>query len=380
MRDEEQPAERPSEVSAHPVTGGRALRGARLHLTHELQDISIPQAWWLDRALELGLEHEVQAEWPTAVDRLDSETLAKSLLVCRQTAAPGWQSVAGQADGSLVYLTLSHGTVRARVASRANLEGACVLDLLREAFPRPAPNRRTRLPVTFWYQGYGAESRRRDIEVPAWRQIADNYAASTQAALVPVMRGFVPGRGGRLILWHGLPGTGKTYAVRALGWQWRRWCDLHYVTDPEAMFGDSTYLMDVALDEAGLEDRRWRLLVLEDTGDVLEQDVRARLGQALSRLLNLADGILGQGLRLLLLLSTNEPIDALHPAVSRPGRCAARVQFDPLSVLEAREWLARRGAAALSDRVNAESTIADLHALLEGRAVEVRDRRVGFTA
>jgi len=47
-----------------------------------------------------------------------------------------------------------------------------------------------------------------------------------------VMRSFRPGQGGRLLLWTGPPGTGKTYALRTLAWEWRRWCSFHYVTDP----------------------------------------------------------------------------------------------------------------------------------------------------
>ena len=51
-----------------------------------------------------------------------------------------------------------------------------------------------------------------------------------------VDRRFDDEHAGRLILWHGMPGTGKTHALRALAWEWRRWCDFHYVTDPEELF------------------------------------------------------------------------------------------------------------------------------------------------
>ena len=32
---------------------------------------------------------------------------------------------------------------------------------------------------------------------------------------------------GRLIVWRGPPGTGKTWALRALAGAWREWCGVH---------------------------------------------------------------------------------------------------------------------------------------------------------
>ena len=86
---------------------------------------------------------------------------------------------------------------------------------------------------------------------------------------------------GRLILWHGVPGTGKTHALRALAWEWRRWCDFHYVTDPEELFGSPKYMLDVLLDEDD-DDSGWRLLILEDTGELLALDAGYQSGQGLS--------------------------------------------------------------------------------------------------
>jgi AAA+ superfamily predicted ATPase len=43
----------------------------------------------------------------------------------------------------------------------------------------------------------------------------------------------VPPSGGRLVLWHGEPGTGKTSAIRALANEWRDWADFQFITDPE---------------------------------------------------------------------------------------------------------------------------------------------------
>ena len=68
------------------------------------------------------------------------------------------------------------------------------------------------------------------------------------------------------------------------------------------------------------------------------------IGQGLSRFLNVVDGLIGQGLRVLVLVTTNEPIRKLHPAVARPGRCAANVEFAPLAADEAAAWLDEHGS------------------------------------
>ena len=66
--------------------------------------------------------------------------------------------------------------------------------------------------------------------------------------------------------------------------------------------------------------KRWRLLVLEDCGEFLRADAKQAIGQGLSRLLNLTDGLLGQGLNLLVLISTNDELARAAPGghASRP--------------------------------------------------------------
>src|SRR5205085_2500533 len=72
---------------------------------------------------------------------------------------------------------------------------------------------------------------------------------------------------------------------------------------------------------------------------------------------------LGQGLKVLVLVTTNEEIRRLHPAVARPGRSAANIEFLPLSADESNAWLERHG---LEERVQSATTLASLYARREG--------------
>jgi len=263
----------------------------------------------------------------------------------------------------------------------------------------------TRVSIAFW-SGSGdgfpgpPEPRWRRLHLPRFATIEDNYRRQVRDQLAELFS-WRSGAGmpGRLALWHGPPGTGKTWALRALGREWNEWCDLHYVTDPERLLGgDTGYMLSVLasrseprddeLDDllsegsAGRErEDRWRLLVLEDAGEFLGMAAPAEVGRGFARLLNIADGLLGQGTKALILVTTNEPLGKLHPAALRPGRAMAALEFAPLRADEATAWLAKRG---LDRRVDSPKTLAELHALLAGGqadgAAEVgRRRTLGFS-
>ena len=269
------------------------------------------------------------------------------------------QTYGGQAEGSPLHASVM-------VAAREAQEAESLADAIHSAFaaPDPAPHL---VAMTFWARSsQGPRPMHKLIEAPSWEEIAGNYASVARAGLERLMA-TTSLDGGRLILWQGVPGTGKTYALRALARAWRDWCDFHVVVDPDIFFGeDSSYLMDILFLEGQFGvggQRKARLLVLEDAGELVAADARAETGQALSRLLNVSDGLLGQGLNLCTLVTTNEPIDTLHPAVLRPGRCAAQIEVPALDVETANRWLREHGKASENGGgVTEPTTVAELFA------------------
>jgi DNA polymerase III delta prime subunit len=190
-----------------------------------------------------------------------------------------------------------------------------------------------------------------------------NYANSVAAQLERVMATTPESVNGRLVLLHGPPGTGKTTALRALGMAWQRWCKIDCVLDPERLLGSPGYLLQVMMgSEAGrgpnADLRKWRLLILEDCDELVRGSAKRAAGQSLSRLLNLTDGLLGQGQNVLVAITTNEELGRLHPAVVRPGRCLAQVEVGPLPRDEAAKWLGSEAGL-----VGPSATLAELYAL-----------------
>lgn len=334
------------------------------------------QTWLMDYVLRNGLSHRVAQTWHTSAG---VEAIPEDVVAC---------AAIGRYRQTLV-LQIDETVAEVGIHSKGVCTAAVYGDRLdQEAFDRCFAQLREWLPaatgpgegwvnVDFRYMtSEGPVSYRRLIEAPAWNEISGNYAADVRETIGSMASGFQPGAGGRLLLLHGPPGTGKTYVIRSLAREWRGWCSFEYITDPEAFFGSAAYMMGVLLEGASDEAQtRWRLLVLEDAGEMLSRDAKVRQGQGLSRLLNLSEGLIGQGLRVLILISTNEQLSSLNEAVARPGRTAAEVEFGPLSAEEASEWLAGRGR---TETVSQPRTLAELFSLLAGVSSQRSDSRSGF--
>lgn len=235
-----------------------------------------------------------------------------------------------------------------------------------------------------WHNGMsGVSVSNINVPCPEWEAIQGNYAAKTRSSVYQLIQKAVAEEyAGRLIIWHGSPGTGKTYMIRTMARMLRDTHRFVFVSDVNSFLDIPTYYYEVVS-----RTNKPVVFVLEDAADGLLKDARIHQGSRIARLLNLSDGIITQGRKDLFLVTFNEDINELDPAIVRPGRCLNITAFDRFPVEEAQQWLRDQG---YEDKVNelTEPTysLAELYAMINGETtydaeLETAARRViGFTA
>ncbi len=141
---------------------------------------------------------------------------------------------------------------------------------------------------------------------------------------------------GRMVIIDGPPGTGKTYLVRSIISS----VEATFLMVPNTLFHQLSgpNLLPVLLNARGLD--RPLILIIEDADRALVDRRNGSL-EALSEILNLSDGILGEMLDVRIIATTNVERINLDKAIFRAGRLCTHLFVDVLEAEQAGEIYAR---------------------------------------
>ncbi len=215
-------------IDGRPVLLGGSI-GTRANVRLEYNNIVSAQ--FLERLVADSLAFVRGDGWRTAADRT---AIPGEVILRVHYSRIHRYEVLTRLDGAVVHVALKERQLDLKIAARDEAAGVAALSALEEALPRDVGDD-DETSVSFWWWDRGSpEQLGRRLGAPTWAAIQGNYASETTESLDAVMSWTAPPTtGGRLILWHGAPGTGKTTAVRALAREWSSWADFQFITDPE---------------------------------------------------------------------------------------------------------------------------------------------------
>ena len=137
---------------------------------------------------------------------------------------------------------------------------------------------------------------------------------------------------GRLTILTGDPGTGKTYFIRGLVEAMPK--GKFIVIDPGIMANVSRPDM-IKLFQDISNKKNPTILIIEDADSIIVQRMADNMNY-ITHLLNLTDGLFGQGLNIHIIASTNQSHLEIDSALRRPGRLHQILNFKLLSYEDAK--------------------------------------------
>ena len=164
---------------------------------------------------------------------------------------------------------------------------------------------------------------------------------------------------GRISIFDGPPGSGKTFLIRALITEMGKEC-VFVVVPPSlvAKIGEPSFATAL-MRQKRVSGSKPIVLILEDA-DVLVSNRLRETMDAISSALNMGDGILGDMFNIRLVITTNQPVINIDPALMRPGRISSQVTVESLSKQEAIMAINSLIAEKVEDLPNDSYTLAQL--------------------
>ena len=176
-----------------------------------------------------------------------------------------------------------------------------------------------------------------------------------------------------LVLFHGEPGTGKTYYIRHL---LRSMADNNKIViymppnmvDHLVEPGFMTFISQQVASYS--EDGYFCVLLIEDAEPLLAARSSETRVQGVTNLLNMTDGLLNDMLNLQIICTFNVGLKKLDKALLRPGRLLARKEFKAMSELDANRLAQQLG---IKHHFTAPTTLAEVYALVKNKNTLIHD-------
>jgi len=183
-----------------------------------------------------------------------------------------------------------------------------------------------------------------------------------------------------LIIFHGQPGTGKTYYIRMLlkDLVKSKKNVLYVPSNFIDSFLDPSFI--TFLSDWILEQNNPTIILLEDAECLVESRDSGVRSLGISNLLNITDGILNDILGTQIILTFNTNLDYIDSALLRPERLLARKEFTNLSKEESSKLVDHLG---IEHHVSEDMSLADIYSLKNNRKVlyhniKEKKSKVGF--
>ncbi|MCB0754354.1 MAG: AAA family ATPase [Flavobacteriales bacterium] len=204
------------------------------------------------------------------------------------------------------------------------------------------------------------------------RNLDVNYGQGFEQFHNDLMRRFNSSKKG-LVLFHGVPGTGKTYYIRHLLRQMAvaRKSVIYMPPNMVDHLTDPTFMTFLTNSVQHLsQEGNFCVLLIEDAEPLLAKRQEGVRIQGVTNLLNMTDGLLNDMLNLQIICTFNVDLRKLDSALLRPGRLLARKEFKPLSVLDANLLAQRLG---INKHFTKPASLGQIYAMMHDQNTLVHD-------